>query len=90
MTGRSDHGAVLDSGWSWFAEDTSPPPADDRLAKALAACFAGRDGEIVLEHLRLVFLERLVAPSASDAELRHVEGQRSAIAYLFRLARPRG
>jgi hypothetical protein len=77
-------------GWSWFAAQTPITLQEDELANAAAACFAGRSGELVVQHLRSTFLERRVAPAASDAELRHVEGQRSAIAYLLRLARPRG
>jgi hypothetical protein len=36
----------------------------------------------VLEHLRRVVLDRRLAPHASDAELRHLEGQRYAVAYI--------
>lgn len=77
-------------GWSWFAAEPPTAVNDDDFANAVQACFAGRNGDIVIEHLRTTFLERRVAPSASDAELRHVEGQRAAIASLLRLARPRG
>ncbi len=79
-----------DVGWAWFASDGASPLHDDDLTSAMAACFAGRHGEIVIQHLRNLFLDRRVPPTASDAELRHVEGQRFAIAYLLRLARPRG
>lgn len=77
-------------GWSWF---DSPGPAaapDDALGKAAGACFAGPDGKLLLRHLRSVFLDRRVPPDATDSVLRHVEGQRFAIDYLMRLARPRG
>lgn len=77
-------------GWAWFAAEASAPPQDDQLAHAAAACFSGRHGAIVAQHLRSHFLDRRVPPSASDAELRHVEGQRSAIAYLLRLAHSKG
>jgi hypothetical protein len=77
-------------GWSWFAAEAPTAITDDDFAKAVQACFAGRNGDIVIHHLRTTVLERRVAPSASDAELRHVEGQRAAIACLLRLARPRG
>jgi hypothetical protein len=36
----------------------------------------------VLEHLRRTVLERRLAPNASDAELRHLEGQRYAVAHI--------
>ncbi len=59
--------------------------SDDRLARAFARCFRGPDGEIVLAHLRRCFLDRRVPPTASDAELRHVEGQRSVVAHILLL-----
>lgn len=77
-------------GWAWFTSEQRSRPQDDDLANAVAGCFAGRQGDIVLQHLRAHFLDRRVPPSASDAELRHVEGQRFAIAYLLRLAQFRG
>ena len=77
-------------GWAWFAAGPAAGEPDDTLTNAAVACFAGRQGELLLRHLDHVFLQRRVPPSASDAVLRHVEGQRSAIAYLIRLARPRG
>jgi hypothetical protein len=79
-----------DIGWSWFSETAPSAHQDEDLAQAVAACLAGSNGDIVIQHLRATFLDRRVAPTASDAELRHIEGQRSAIAYLLRLARPRG
>jgi hypothetical protein len=79
-----------DLGWSWFVTEAPPAFAEDDFAKAVQACFAGRNGDVVIEHLRQTFLERRVPPSASDAELRHIEGQRTAIAFLIRLARHRG
>jgi hypothetical protein len=79
-----------DLGWSWFMAEPAAAFAEDEFAKAVQACFAGRNGDVVIEHLRQTFIERRVPPSASDAELRHVEGQRAAIAFLIRLARPRG
>ena len=77
-------------GWAWFAADPPSPSEDDDLTNAAAACFSGRQGRTVIQHLRSRFLDRRVSPSASDAELRHVEGQRFAIAYLLRLAHQRG
>ncbi len=79
-----------DLGWSWLMAEPAGAFAEDEFAKAVQACFAGRNGDVVIEHLRQTFIERRVPPSGSDAELRHVEGQRAAIALLIRLARPRG
>jgi hypothetical protein len=38
---------------------------------------------MVLDHLKRVILERRLPPNASDAELRHLEGQRHAVAYIL-------
>lgn len=55
---------------------------DDELAHAFARCFSSDDGKRVLQHLRALTLERVVAPSAPNAVLRHVEGQRQLVAYI--------
>jgi hypothetical protein len=72
------------SGWDWFAADNAAPAEAEELelCRAFARGFAGTAGSSVLEHLRRVFLERRLAPNASDAELRHLEGQRYAVAYI--------
>ena len=80
-------------GWAWFETGERPGEqvADEALSIAFARCFAGRDGEQALRHLERVFLERRLGPGASDAELRHLEGQRSAVAQIKALiARGRG
>jgi hypothetical protein len=73
-----------DLGWSWFdaAAATAGDDADLQLCRACARCFAGGDGEQVIAHLART-LERRLPPQASDAELRHLEGQRCAIASLL-------
>ena len=80
-----------ETGWYWF-EEPSPSEAeangstmDQGLASAVARCFSSRDGQRVLKHLRAVTLERTLSPAASDAMLRHLEGQRSLVAYLVKL-----
>jgi hypothetical protein len=73
------------SGWAWFSQDAAPVevgPEELELCRAFAHCFAGVDGRIVLEHLRRTVLERRLPPNASDAELRHLEGQRYAVAHI--------
>ena len=79
-------------GWGWF----EPPAAGSEvptamgepageLCRAFRACFSTPHGEAVLRHLRRAFLERRVGPTAPDSELRHVEGQRSVVAYVAAL-----
>ena len=83
-----------DAGWAWFAEADRPlapeaaeaARADHRaLTSAFARCFRGRDGEMVLAYLRAVTLGRALGPGASDAVLRHLEGQRQLVAHVIRL-----
>lgn len=71
----------------WAEIDGVASPADgaDELALAFARCFAGGDGLVVVEHLQRTFLLRRVPPTASDSELRHVEGQRSVVAHILSL-----
>jgi hypothetical protein len=72
-------------GWSWFdaASAGTGDGADLELCRACARCFGGADGERVIGHLTRTILERRLLPQASDAELRHLEGQRCAIASLL-------
>ena len=55
------------------------------LTAAFARCFRGSDGDRVLAHLRRITIERRPAPDCSDAELRHLEGQRHLAAYIAQL-----
>lgn len=72
-------------GWAWL--DAAPPvgPLTPELCRAAAACLASPNGRVLLRHLGQSFLDRRLPPTASDAELRHVEGQRSVVAHLLRL-----
>lgn len=55
------------------------------LSAAFARCFRGSDGDRVLAHLRRITIERRPAPDCSEAELRHLEGQRHLAAYILQL-----
>lgn len=72
--------------WPWSDVETGDRPA--AIEDACLACFATAPGRLVLDHLRRFFLDRRVPPSASDALLRHVEGQRSVVAWLLAMASP--
>ena len=75
------------AGWAWLdAEAEGDTTADADLRRAAAACLGSADGRLLARHLRRSFLERRLPPTASDAELRHLEGQRAAVAHLFGLA----
>jgi hypothetical protein len=72
-------------GWAWFEAHGGAPidPAETELCSAFARCFAGSDGRLIVDYLKRVILDRRLPPSATDAELRHLEGQRGAIAHLL-------
>jgi hypothetical protein len=71
-----------DAGWGWFEGAAAPAnhPSELELYRAYARCFAGPDGDEVIAHLARSILDRRLPPNASDAELRHLEGQRFAVA----------
>ncbi len=82
----------MESGWAWFdvpeAGTGGPDGADAAaldIAVAFARCFSTGDGKRVLDHLRRMTLERSLGPGASDAVLRHVEGQRHLVAQILAL-----
>lgn len=71
------------SGWAWFGDSGKTVPEDDRgLALSFAHCFRGHDGERVLKHLRAMTVEQSLGPAASDAMLRHLEGQRQLVTHI--------
>lgn len=74
------------AGWAWF-EPTAPggEALDPELCRTFARCFSGGDGEAALRHLERLFLLRRLPAQASDAELRHLEGQRHVVAYIAAL-----
>lgn len=77
-------------GWAWFEttansgnHDESPVDAD--LAHVFARCFGGEDGTKVLKHLKHITHARVLGPAASDALLRHTEGQRHLVSHILSL-----
>ena len=59
------------------------PDAGRELRLSFARCFAGPEGEKVLAHLRALTLDRALGPDASDAMLRHQEGQRQLLTHIL-------
>jgi hypothetical protein len=72
-------------GWAWFDAEQPRPDATEAICRSAAFCLGSGHGHAVLRHLQLLFLDRRVPPTASDAELRHAEGQRSVVSHLLRL-----
>ncbi|CAK0760591.1 conserved hypothetical protein [uncultured Gammaproteobacteria bacterium] len=72
------------TGWNWFSTPASTSRTAEDEAEALAGCFTrcftGIDGARVLAALRAMTTERVLAPDASEAVLRHLEGQRHLVA----------
>ena len=71
-----------ETGWSWFEAPLTPAddPSEAEFCRVYARCFAGPAGHDVIAHLPRSILDRRLPPNASDSELRHLEGQRFAIA----------
>ncbi len=69
-------------GWSALEPKAGQRGAAQDLAADFARCFSTPAGRRVLEYLERAFLARRVPPTASDALLRHVEGQRSVVAHV--------
>ena len=80
-----EHEHATTDGWDWLKPEGAriEPPAE--LCRAAAACLTGPNAGLLLRHLRCLFLDRRLPPSATDAELRHVEGQRSVVSHLLQL-----
>lgn len=53
-----------------------------RLAIEVTRVFSSAEGRRVLHHLRALTRERVLGPDASDAQLRHLEGQRALVQHI--------
>ncbi len=75
-----------EKGWAWFGVSDSSQATDDlELARCFARVFRGGDGERALRYLKSMSVDQVLGPCASDAMLRHVEGQRQLVAHVQRL-----
>lgn len=72
------------AGWAGLGDTARTSEADTvrPIETAFARCFAGEDGKRALDHLREITLERALGPGASDAALRHLEGQRCLVLHM--------
>ena len=57
---------------------------DKRVSLDIAALFASPTGGSVLKYLRSITIEAVNGPNVTDAELRHMEGQRDLVGLLER------
>lgn len=78
--------AELDAGEaSWVPAGDCADRQD--VAGCYARCFATTDGRRVLAHLRRVAFGRMFGPDASEAVLRHAEGQKQLVAFILSFVR---
>ena len=57
---------------------------DDTISRNLNSVFKTPNGKAVLKYLRSITIESVQGPNASDAELRHLEGQRYLVGVVER------
>lgn len=57
---------------------------DERISLDIAALFSKPSGKSVLKYLRSITIEAVNGPAVSDAELRHMEGQRYLVGLIER------
>ncbi|WP_042701259.1 hypothetical protein [Azospirillum sp. B506] len=86
----ADRPMIERTGWDWLEPPLSSDPApasasDADPAPSFARCFAGTDGARVLAVLRAMTLDRALGAEASEAALRHLEGQRQLVATILAL-----
>lgn len=55
----------------------------DEISQAFNKCFVTKEGRIVLSFLKRITLERYLGPDSTIDELRHLEGQRNLVGYIF-------
>ena len=57
---------------------------DEIISKNIDSLFKTATGKAVLKYLRSITIESVQGPNASDAELRHLEGQRYLVGVIER------
>ena len=57
---------------------------DNEISLDVRSLFRSPSGEKVLKYLRSITIEAVTGPAASDAELRHLEGQRYIVGLIER------
>ena len=61
--------------------------ADEKISQDINALFKTPNGKQVLKYLRSITIEAVTGPNVSDAELRHLEGQRYLVGLIERGAK---
>lgn len=61
-----------------------PKSEDEQISKNINALFRTPNGRQVLKYLRSITIEAVTGGGATDAELRHLEGQRFLVGLIER------
>lgn len=61
-----------------------PKSEDEQISKNIHALFRTPNGRQVLKYLRSITIEAVTGGGATDAELRHLEGQRFLVGLIER------
>jgi len=61
-----------------------PQEEDERISRNIKSLFLNDQGREVLRYLRSITLDAVAGGGISDAELRHLEGQRFIVALIER------
>ena len=61
-----------------------PKAADEKISQNIQALFTDDLGKEVLSYFRSITIEAVSGPNISDAELRHLEGQRYLVGLIER------
>lgn len=69
------------------SDDRASKVAPSDIEVAVAQAFSTAAGRMVLGWLRLQTIERTMAPDVSEAQLRHIEGQRDLVRKLENMVR---
>lgn len=56
---------------------------EDELNRCFARLFKSPDGENALRYLKQITLARVCGPEATEAQLRHIEGQRFLVSVIL-------
>lgn len=59
-----------------------PQDLDHRISKNVASLFSSETGKEVLRYLKSITIESVHGAAVTDAELRHMEGQRYVVAII--------
>ena len=73
------------AGLDTLERDTSAAAASHKeLGRAYVRAFTGNNGEAVLDALKALTVDRVLPATATDAELRYLEGQRALFRHILR------